>query len=169
MRCGVFFIDAIWSGTSRTSFARLTEALARLDLQGHLELLVVGIDESFEFGPQGQPSGLAEIHNAHQIIGGNGETVWVNGGKIIAASNVGQNVDVNTKSLLGLWRPLPATDHWPSTVIQLLESLLAGEDCGFALHDALLEAGHTELAQHFREEQWHPKGCWALDLILGKK
>jgi hypothetical protein len=56
-----------------------------------------------------------------------------------------------------------------ATVGQLAESLYAGEDCAFALHDALLEAGHTELAQHFREEQWHPKGCWALDLILGKK
>jgi hypothetical protein len=57
----------------------------------------------------------------------------------------------------------------PFSVIQLAESLYAGEDCSFALHDALLEAGHTELAQHFGEEQWHPKGCWALDLILGKK
>jgi hypothetical protein len=36
------------------------------------------------------------------------------------------------------------------------------------LHDALLEAGHPELAEHFQQEQWHPKGCFALDLILGK-
>jgi hypothetical protein len=35
------------------------------------------------------------------------------------------------------------------------------------LHDALLEAGHAELAEAFREPM-HPKGCWALDLILGK-
>jgi hypothetical protein len=37
-----------------------------------------------------------------------------------------------------------------------------------ALHDALLEEGHAELADHFRQEAVHPKCCWALDLILGK-
>ena len=55
------------------------------------------------------------------------------------------------------------------TVVQLAESLYAGQDCAFALHDALLEAGHAELAEHFREERSHPKGCWVVDLILGKK
>jgi hypothetical protein len=67
------------------------------------------------------------------------------------------------------FRSYPTPSSWPSTVVQLTESFCAGEECAFALHDALLEAGHAELAQHFREEQWHPKGCWALDLILGKK
>jgi hypothetical protein len=33
-----------------------------------------------------------------------------------------------------------------------------GQDCAFALHDALLEAGHAELAEHFREGKSHPKG-----------
>jgi hypothetical protein len=28
---------------------------------------------------------------------------------------------------------------------------------------------HAELAEHFRQEKWHPKGRFALDLILGKK
>jgi hypothetical protein len=36
------------------------------------------------------------------------------------------------------------------------------------LVNALLEAGHHELAEHFRCEEWHPKGCWALDVILGR-
>jgi len=56
----------------------------------------------------------------------------------------------------------------PLAVVQLAESLYAGQDCAFALHDALLEAGHAELAEHFREEKSHPKGCWVVDLILGK-
>ncbi len=35
--------------------------------------------------------------------------------------------------------------------------------------DALLEAGHPELAEHFRDaKEWHPKGCWVVDLLLGK-
>jgi hypothetical protein len=53
--------------------------------------------------------------------------------------------------------------------VQLAESLDNGQDCAFALHDALLEAGHAELAEHFKQETWHPKGCWCVDLILGKK
>jgi hypothetical protein len=66
------------------------------------------------------------------------------------------------------FRPYPAPPSWPSTVVQLAESLYAGQDCAFALHDALLEAGHPDLGEHFREKD-HPKGCWVLDLILGKK
>ena len=36
------------------------------------------------------------------------------------------------------------------------------------LADALEEAGHFELAEHFRQETWPPKGCWVVDMILGK-
>jgi hypothetical protein len=25
-----------------------------------------------------------------------------------------------------------------------------------------------DLAEHFQVEQWHPKGCWVVDLLLGK-
>jgi hypothetical protein len=59
--------------------------------------------------------------------------------------------------------------RWSSIAIQLAEALYAGENCAFALHDALLEAGHPELAEHFAKEQSHPKGCWVLDLLLGKE
>lgn len=65
------------------------------------------------------------------------------------------------------FRPRP-TARWPETVVQLADTLYNGEDCGFALADALEEAGHAELADHFRQEQRHPKGCWVLDLLLGK-
>jgi hypothetical protein len=67
------------------------------------------------------------------------------------------------------FRPPSASAHWPSTVVQLAEALYNEQDCAFALHDALLDAGHAELADHFRQEQRHPKGCFALDLILNKK
>jgi hypothetical protein len=63
------------------------------------------------------------------------------------------------------FRAYPAPSSWPSTVVQLADSLYNGHDCSFALHDALLEAGHAELAEHFKEKE-HPKGCWAMDLIL---
>jgi hypothetical protein len=46
--------------------------------------------------------------------------------------------------------------------------LYDGADVRLVLHDALLDAGHAELAEHFAKEEWHPKGCWATDAILGK-
>jgi hypothetical protein len=63
------------------------------------------------------------------------------------------------------FRPAPVFRPWPSIVVPLAQALYRGEDCLFALHDALLEAGCTEMAVHFAQET-HPKGCWLLDLIL---
>jgi hypothetical protein len=57
---------------------------------------------------------------------------------------------------------------WPGMIVALAEALYGGEPCGFALHDALLESDHAELAEHFDEPE-HPRGCWALDLLLGKR
>jgi hypothetical protein len=58
---------------------------------------------------------------------------------------------------------------WPAKIVRLAESLYAGEDSAEALHDALGHAGHAELAEHFHLEDRHPKGCWVVDVILGKK
>lgn len=66
------------------------------------------------------------------------------------------------------YRPYPAPAAWPAPVVALAQALYEGEKCHFAMHDTLLGAGHPELAEHFREE-FHPKGCFALDLILGKQ
>jgi hypothetical protein len=86
------------------------------------------------------------------------------------------------------WRPVLVDDghpdHWPGTAAgaesvfvegpfpptacRLAECLYAGEPCAFALHDVLLESGYPVLAGHFAAAE-HPKGCWALDLILGKQ
>jgi len=154
---GVFFIDAPWSGPSRTSFAKLTEAIGRLDTHRQLEVVVVGIDES---------PGLGEITDLYPI-GGAGETAWVYKGTILKTARVGQNVVQNTEDLLARERCPVVSVPWPTTVIQLADALSNGQDCGFALHDALLDAGHSQLAEHFRQEQTHPKGCWVLDLLLG--
>jgi hypothetical protein len=67
------------------------------------------------------------------------------------------------------FRPYPAMNDWPATIVELAQALYDGQDCGFVLHDALVEAGHPDLASHFGKEQSHPKGCWALDLLLGKE
>jgi hypothetical protein len=46
---------------------------------------------------------------------------------------------------------------WPASVVSLAEAVYNGADACFALHDALLEAGHPDLAAHFQAEQWHPE------------
>jgi hypothetical protein len=66
------------------------------------------------------------------------------------------------------FRPWAVPVDWPASVVHLAESLYAGEDCAFALRDALLETGHPEWAEHFGAGP-HPKGCWAVDHILGKR
>ena len=58
-----------------------------------------------------------------------------------------------------------------SSVVALAEAFACGQDCGFALHDALLECGRDDLASHFRSAQagrcCRPgEFCLALDAIL---
>ena len=66
------------------------------------------------------------------------------------------------------FRKLSLSESLSATVRQLAEALYEGEDCAFALHDALEEMGQMELAEHFLSSD-HPRGCWALDLIIGKE
>jgi hypothetical protein len=33
---------------------------------------------------------------------------------------------------------------------------------------ALTFPSNSKLTEHFQQETWHPKGCWAMDLILEK-
>jgi hypothetical protein len=55
---------------------------------------------------------------------------------------------------------------WPTTVIDLARAYAKGEDCGFALHDALLEAGRTEEAKAFQSPD-HPLRFKTVKQILG--
>jgi hypothetical protein len=66
------------------------------------------------------------------------------------------------------YRHYPRLRHWSPAVHDLAEALVAGEDCAFALHDALLEQGQPKFAQHFRAPH-HVRGCWVADRILGKE
>lgn len=58
--------------------------------------------------------------------------------------------------------------EWPSAIVELAQSLYAGKDAAFALVDALLEFGYPDLAEHFRQEMDHPKGCWVVDMLTGR-
>jgi hypothetical protein len=67
-----------------------------------------------------------------------------------------------------LSRPWLCTEaHWPASVTELAEAFAAGADCGCALHDALLEAGHPEMATYF-SASGGPGSHWAVDRILGR-
>jgi serine/threonine protein kinase len=63
--------------------------------------------------------------------------------------------------------PARPPSPWPAEVTALAEALAQGERCHFALCDALLEAGHSEVAEHFRAPAAHYlPTCWALERIL---
>jgi hypothetical protein len=65
------------------------------------------------------------------------------------------------------FHPVEERTPFSSTIRRLAESLYNGTGLASELRQALHDAGHDTLAQHFDRGD-HPKGCWALDLILGK-
>jgi hypothetical protein len=52
-----------------------------------------------------------------------------------------------------------------SHFVELAKGLYEQTTSASSLHAALKEAGHDALAEHFRNPD-HPRGCWAVDLIL---
>jgi hypothetical protein len=65
-----------------------------------------------------------------------------------------------------VYRPL----DWPGNLVRLAEAFRAGEDCGFALRDALLEAGQPQLANCVDPpaDKPHVKQC-LLDFLIGPR
>lgn len=63
--------------------------------------------------------------------------------------------------------PLPRPD-FSAEIVAIAKTMYARMDGRPVLHEALVQAGHTDLADHFKTLA-HPKGCWALDIILGKR
>lgn len=53
----------------------------------------------------------------------------------------------------------PSPGPMSATVLRLAEALSAGDDCAFALHDALLETGRADLARHFQTGTPHSPDC----------
>ncbi len=64
-------------------------------------------------------------------------------------------------------RPMPPV---PLTVRELAEAVYQQDQAAIGpLHDALLDAGLTDLAEHFNDPaESHPKGCWAVDLLTAR-
>jgi len=63
---------------------------------------------------------------------------------------------------------MPTRIDFSPLVLDLAGQLYNGVNTAPVLHDALVDAGQDEWAEHFREEPWHPKGCWVVDQLLGK-
>jgi hypothetical protein len=94
IRCGILFVMAFWSGTSRLAFAELKRSLEANDPEGRLELIVVDTD--------GCPS-LYELPEFVGKLHGHGEAAWVLGGKIVCTSGLGYHpecMEPNTRLLL---------------------------------------------------------------------
>jgi len=66
------------------------------------------------------------------------------------------------------FRPIQVTAPWPPALTKLATAMEAGEDQAETMHRTLLAFGHAPLAQHFKQPG-HPRGCWGIDLILGKQ
>lgn len=99
IRCGVLFVMAFWSGTSRQAFAELKRSLEANDPDGRLELVVVDTD--------GCPS-LYELPEFAGKLHGHGEAAWVLERKIICTSGLGfhpECMEPNTRLLLGKAHP----------------------------------------------------------------
>jgi hypothetical protein len=72
------------------------------------------------------------------------------------------------------WRPVKVEPHWLTSTVLDLASLIYQErafDRMPVLADALMDAGcdDEELLSHCRSEQLHVRGCWVVDLLLGKE
>jgi hypothetical protein len=65
------------------------------------------------------------------------------------------------------FRSVPQPRVTQLEIVRLAKRLYDGEDCAAELRKALDQEGEGDLAEHFRVAE-HPKGCWALDLLLGK-
>jgi hypothetical protein len=94
IQLGILFVMAFWSGSSRTAFARLKKVLSEVDSDGRLELVVVDTD------------GCPDLYEAPEFLGnlhGNGETAWIDQGRIVAVATGGSAPDateVFTRRLL---------------------------------------------------------------------
>jgi hypothetical protein len=63
-------------------------------------------------------------------------------------------------------QPLPPC---PLTVVELAQAFTAGEDCAFALYDALLDAGLTDLAQSFRASMYDRESLAVRTILRDKR
>jgi hypothetical protein len=73
-----------------------------------------------------------------------------------------------TSNLVPLLDDVVLCTRWPAGIVHLAHALRCGDKCSFALHDALLEAGHEGFAEHFQEERWHSNECIVIDRILAQ-
>jgi hypothetical protein len=85
----------------------------------------------------------------------------------------GQLFDSKSTGRTFRWRRLKTvpelpTHSCPVTVVELAQAFIQGQDCGFALHDAMLDAGFTDLAEDFRASRYNPNSL-TIQAILENK
>jgi hypothetical protein len=72
------------------------------------------------------------------------------------------------------FQPIITDPNWLSSNVRVLAEGIY-DDRAFdqlpILYDALLDAGcnHEDILQHCRSEEPHVRGCWVIDLLLGKE
>ncbi len=94
---GLLVLLAFWSGPAREGFARLAEALSRVEGAEGLGLIVVDLD--------GAPELVASFEAAGLQVGGYCEVAWVRGGRIVGLAHsraAPGTFEAHTRALIGL-------------------------------------------------------------------
>ena len=168
IRVGVLFVMAFWSGSARAAFVRLKRVLSDIDPGGQLEVVVVDTD------------GCSDLYECPEFAGrlhGNGEAAWIAGGRIVCTATGGSHplaFEAFARHLLDESDRVTFDSSWrTSTVVALAQGIYAERalDRLPILADALQDAGcdNADILTHLRGDGPHVRGCWALDLILGKQ
>jgi hypothetical protein len=66
------------------------------------------------------------------------------------------------------FHPIQLSLEPSSALLQIGQAVYSGSTSAMSLYTALAADGMHQLAEHFRVGT-HPKGCWALDMLLGKE
>lgn len=77
---GVVFVMAWWSGPASQAFSKLKQVLAKVDLAGRLELVVVDTDQCPD---------LYECPEFFEQLHGAGEIAWIRDGRVVCTSGIG--------------------------------------------------------------------------------
>jgi len=155
------FVDANWAAAWCTDFDA-EQAAAEASFRAALSVADVGSEAAKSRARAAVCSGAPEADR---------QAAWAHYEQVVA--DVGHEEARAQADLLREIAGNPFQNvEWPQlplTVVEMADALFAGADCAFALHDALLEAGQAELAEHFADPaRHHPRGCWVLDGILRK-
>ncbi|MBL8793789.1 MAG: hypothetical protein JNM56_07790 [Planctomycetia bacterium] len=166
-RCQIMMQEAATRSSQAASFAHFL--MTPIDAQGAggkatSAAWMLAWARAGESVKQTCPDADEEDHFAWSFFGGPPDAYW----QETLRNEVREQSELLRHIIGNPFRSYPAAASWPALLVDLARQLYDGGEVRLILHDALEDAGRADLAEHFRVEDWHPKGCWVLDSLLGK-